>query len=166
MSRLTIGPLEEVRQMLGRSPREYLRLQRGFLVAIVAVWVLRFALGAAGSPGARFASVTWLLVAGAVYYGVVVPRRGFGTYRHLYPLNLFQSLLAESLVAVGISISIVTGRENIFTTPEFAVGFEGMSWAHALAHVVVPGAVVLPLIGWALSSVVMALTRWLAPRRP
>lgn len=155
---------KEVGEMLGKSAREYWRLQRGLLLAIVAVWAVRFALGAAGFSGARFASVTWLLLAGAIYYGVVVARRGFGTYRHLYPLNLFQSLLAESLVGLGIAISILTGRENIFTTPEFAVGFEGMSWAHALAHIIVPGAIVLPLVGWALSSAVMALTRWLAPR--
>lgn len=66
-------------------------------------------------------------------------------------------------MASGIAIGIVTGIENIFTAPEFSVGFEGMSWTYVLAHIVVPGAIVLPLAGWALSSIVLLVTRSLAP---
>ncbi|GMR22523.1 MAG: hypothetical protein BMS9Abin37_0879 [Acidobacteriota bacterium] len=70
---------------------------------IVAVWVVRFGLSLAGAPASRYFSVTWVLVLGAVYYGVVVAK-GFGSYRQLYPLNLIQSLVAEGLVALGIAI--------------------------------------------------------------
>ena len=150
--------------MFGKSLSEYLKLQKWILVLIVAVWVARFGLSLASVPASRYFSVTWMLVLGAVYYGVVVAK-GFGSYRQLYPLNLIQSLLAEGLVALGIAIGIVTGMANIFTAPEFSVGFEGMSWTHVLAHIVVPGAIVLPLAGWALSSIVLLVTRSLSPKR-
>lgn len=149
--------------MFGKSFGQYLRLQAWVLGAIVVAFVARWGLTSAGLAAGRWASVTWILVVGAVYYGVVVHRSGFGSYKHLYPLNLFQSLLAEMLVAVGIVVAMLTETHNIFTVPDFVQGFvqgqDGRSWAHALAHVVIPGALVLPLVGWALSALVMLVTK-------
>lgn len=145
--------------MFGKSLADYLRLQKWIVVLIVVAWVGRFGLSLASVDASRYFSVTWVLVLGAVFYGIAVAVQGFGGFRHLYPLNFIQSLVAESLVALGIAISIVTGRENIFTAPEFSVGVEGMSWTHVLAHIVVPGAIVLPLAGFAISALVMGVTR-------
>ena len=155
--------------MAHKSVPEYLRFQRWVLVAIVVVWGARLGLSLAGLPGARLASVTWLLVAGALTDGVAVHARDFGGYKQLYVLNLFQSLLAETLVALGIVVAILTGQHNIFTVPDFVQGFvqgqDGRSFAHALAHIAIPGAIVLPLAGWLVSSIVMFLTRRVAPRK-
>ena len=151
--------------MFGKNLTDYWTFQKWILVLIAVVWVARFGLSLAGVSAARYFSITWLLVLGAVYYGVSVSTKEFGGYRQLYPLNLFQSLAAEALVALGIAVSIVTGRESIFTVSEFSVGVEGMSWTHVMAHIVVPGAIVLPLAGWALSSLVFTLTRFVSPNR-
>ena len=150
--------------MFGKNLGEYLRLQIWVLVAIVVVFALRWALSAAGVAAAPWASVTGLLLIGSLYYGIVVHTRGFGSYKQLYPLNLFQSLVAESLVALAIVIGILTGLDNIYTAPEFSGGQDGKNWFHAFAHFVIVGMVVLPLLGWLVSSIVMFVTKKVAPR--
>jgi hypothetical protein len=76
---------------------------------------------------------------------------------------LFQSLLGEGLVALAIVLAILTGTDNIYTAPEYSGGGDGKNWFHVLAHLVI-AAVVLPLVSWGLSSLVMLVTKKVAPR--
>ena len=151
--------------MFGKSVGQYLHFQRLFLVAIVVVFVVRFALSLAGTSNSttKWASVTVVLLLGILYYGVAVHTRGFGSYKQLYPLLLFQSLLGQGLVALAIVLGIVTGRDNIYTAPEYSGGVDGKNWMHVLAHVVI-AAVVLPLVSWAISSLVLLVTKKVAPK--
>lgn len=151
--------------MFGKSVGEYLTFQKWFLVAIAVVFVVRLALSLAGTPNAttRWASVTVVLLLGTLYYGVAVHTRGFGSYKQLYPLLLFQSLLGEGLVALAIVLAIVTAHDNIFAAPEYSGGSDGKTWPHVFAHVVV-AAVVLPLVSWAVSSLVLLVTKKVAPK--
>ena len=151
--------------MFGKSLAEYVRLQSWILVAIVAVWAARFGLSLAGSPAARWASVTWVLLIGSVYYGIVGPARGFGRFKQLYPPNLIQGVLSGILVAVAIAVAIFTGQDNIYTVPEFSGGQDGKNWFHAFAHVVLAGAIVVPLLGWLVSSIAMFVTKRVSPAR-
>jgi hypothetical protein len=98
-----------------------------------------------------------------VYYGVAVYTSGFGSYKQLYPLLLFQSLLGEGLVALAVVLAILTGTDNIYTAPEYSGGGDGKTWLHVLAHLVI-AAVVLPLVSWGVSSLVMLVTKKVAPR--
>ncbi len=149
----------------GPGVGQYLSFQRLFLVAIVVVFVVRFALSLAGTPNAtaRWFSVTVVLLLGTLYYGVAVHTRGFGSYKQLYPLSLFQSLLGEGLVALAVVLAIVTGQDNIYAAPEFSGGVDGKNWPHVFAHLVI-AAVVLPLVSWAISSLVLLVTKKVAPR--
>ena len=151
--------------MFGKSVGQYLSFQRLFLVAIVVVFVVRLALSLAGTPNAtaKWVSVTVMLLLGTLYYGVAVHTRGFGSYKQLYPLLLFQSLLGEGLVALAIVLAIVTAQDNIYTAPEYSGGTDGKNWLHVFAHVVI-AAVVLPLVSWAISSLVLLVTRKVAPK--
>jgi hypothetical protein len=151
--------------MFGKSVGQYLSFQKLFLVAIVVVFALRLALSLAGTPNAtaRWVSVTAVLLLGALYYGVAVHTSGFGSYRQLYPLLLFQSLLGEGLVALGIVLAIVTAQDNIYTAPEYSGGGDGKTWLHVGAHLVV-GAVILPLVSWAIASLVLLVTKKVAPK--
>jgi hypothetical protein len=151
--------------MFGKSVGQYLSFQKLFLVAIVVVFALRLALSLAGTPNAtaRWVSVTAVLLLGTLYYGVAVYTSGFGSYKQLYPLLLFQSLLGEGLVALGIVLAIVTARDNIYTAPEYSGGGDGKTWLHVFAHVVV-GAVILPLVSWAIASLVLLATKKVAPK--
>jgi hypothetical protein len=151
--------------MFGKSVGQYLSFERWFLVAIVVVFVARLALSLAGTPNAtvKWFSVTVVLLLGTLYYGVAVHTRGFGSYKQLYPLSLFQSLLGEGLVALGVALGIVTGQDNIYTAPEYSGGIDGKNWLHVFAHLVI-AAVVLPLVSWAISSLVLLVTRKVAPK--
>jgi hypothetical protein len=151
--------------MFGKSVGQYLSFQRWFLVAIVVVFVVRLALSLAGTPNAtvKWFSVTVVLLLGMLYYGAAVHTRGFGSYKQLYPLLLFQSLLGEGLVALAVALGILTGRDNVYTVPEYSGGTDGKNWPHVLAHLVI-AAVVLPLVSWAISSLVLLVTRKVAPR--
>ena len=151
--------------MFGKSVGQYLSFQRWFLVAIVVVFVVRLGLSLAGTPNAtaKWVSVTVMLLLGTLYYGVAVHTRGFGSYKQLYPLLLFQSLLGEGLVALGVALAIVTGRDNIYTAPEYSGGGDGKNWMHVFAHVVV-AAVILPLVSWAIASLVLLVTKKVAPK--
>lgn len=151
--------------MFGKSVGQYLSFQKLFLVAIVVVFLVRLALSLAGTPNAttKWVSVTVVLLLGVFYYGVAVHTRGFGSYKQLYPLLLFQSLLGEGLVALAIVLGIVTGQDNIYTAPEYSGGGEGKTWLHVFAHLVV-AAVILPLVSWAISSLVLLVTKKVAPK--
>jgi hypothetical protein len=152
--------------MFGKRVSEYLVFQKLILVLVVAVWAMRLSLSLAGIPmtTVKWVSVTGVMILGTLYYGIAVHTRGFGSYKQLYALNLFQGLLGESLVAFAIVLAILTGHTNAFTVPEYSGNADGRTWLHVFAHLVV-GAVVLPLVGWALSSLVLLVTRLAAPRK-
>ncbi len=152
--------------MFGKTVGQYLSFQKVFLIAIFVVWLLRLGLSLAGTPigTAKWVSVTAVLVLGTLYYGIAVHTQGFGSYKQLYPLGLFQSLLAEGLVGLAIIFGIVTGYDNIYTAPEFSGGTDGKNWVHVFGHVVV-GGIVLPLFSWAISSLVLLVTKVAAPRK-
>jgi len=151
--------------MFGKTLTQYLGFQKVVLVLIVLAFLVRLALSLAGTPNsvAKWISVTVVLLAGVVYYGVAVYTSGFGSYKQLSPLVLFQSLLGEGLVALAIVLAILTGTDNIYTAPEYSGGGDGKNWLHVLAHLVI-GAIVLPLVSWGLSSLVMLVTKKVAPR--
>ena len=151
--------------MFGKTVNQYLAFQRVVLALVVAAFVVRLALSLAGTPNAsaKWISVTSVLLFGIVFYGVTVHTKGFGSYKQLYPLVLFQSLLGEGLVALAIVLAIFTGRDNIYTAPEYSGGGDGKNWVHVVAHLVV-AAVILPLISWAVASLVLFVTKKAAPR--
>ena len=151
--------------MFGKTVAQYLRFQRVVLVLIVVAFLVRLMLSLAGTPNsvAKWISVTVVLLAGIVYYGVAVHTSGFGSYKQLYPLVLFQSVLGEGLVALAIVLAIFTSRDNIYTAPEYSGGGDGKNWLHVVAHLVI-GAVVFPLVSWGVSSLVLLVTKKVAPR--
>jgi hypothetical protein len=151
--------------MFGKTVAQYLGFQKVVLALIALAFLVRLVLSMAGTPNsvARWSSVTVVLLAGVVYYGVAVYRTGFGSYRQLYPLMLFQSLLGEGLVALAIVWAILTGADNIYTAPEYSGGGDGKNWMHVVAHLVI-AAVVLPLVSWGVGSLVMLVTKKAAPR--
>ena len=151
--------------MFGKTVAQYLGFQKVVLALIALAFVVRLGLSLAGTPNsvAKWVSVTVVLLAGVVYYGVAVYRSGFGSYKQLYPLMLFQSLLGEGLVALAIVFAILTGADNIYTAPEYSGGGDGKNWTHVLGHVVI-AAVILPLLSWGVGSLVMLVTKKVAPR--
>jgi len=141
--------------IFGKRISEYLRFQRVWLAVLAAVGLARLGLSLAGLPDR---TVMWLSMtvvgwAAIFYYGVAVHTRGFGSYRHLVPLILFQMVLVQSIAVFGILLAIA-GVPNI--GPPFARSTN--QWTHALAHLTI-GIVVPTLLGWGVASLVLLITK-------
>jgi len=150
--------------IFGKSCSDYLRFQRVWLGLVLVVGLARLGLSLAGLPNSttKWLSLTVLTLLGVFYYGVRVHTSGFGSYKQLLPLIFNQNALAQVIVIAGIVIGILTGHDNVFTAPEYSGGRDGKNWFHVLAHGVV--ILVLPLVGWLVASLVMWVTKKVAPR--
>jgi hypothetical protein len=152
--------------MFGKRLSEYLGFQKVWLVLTVAVGLARLGLSLAGLPddSVRFLSMNVLLWTGAVYYGVAVYTRGFGSYKQILPLAFFQVLILHVIAVAGIVLSIA-GFANIFAAPEYSGPATAQNqWLHALSHLTI-GMVAAPLVLWAVGSLAMWITKK-AARRP
>ena len=147
-------------KIFGKKLSEYISFEKWFLVLILVVGLLRLALSLLGVSTAtdRFLSLSVLQLIGLVYYSIKVHTSGFGSYKQLLPVLALQIILAHAIVFCGIVISIVTGKENIFSAAEFSPGkVDGKTWGHALSHVV--AAIVVPLVAWLIGSLIMFVTK-------
>ncbi len=151
--------------MFGKSLSDYLRFQGVILGLIVVVAIVRLGLSLSGMPNdtVKWISVTGVMLLGLLYYSVAVHTKGFGSYKQLYGLLLIQSFMTETIVALAIVLAIVTGTSNIYTAPEYSGGGDGRNWLHVVAHLVV-GAVALPLVTWLVGSLILFVTKKVAPR--
>ncbi len=147
-------------KVLGKSVGEYVAFEKWILVLIAAVGIGRLALSLAGLPDSevKWLSVTAMGLVGMVYCAVVAHTSGFGTYRHLYPLMVFQAIVANVIVAGGILLAMATGVNNIYSAPEYSGGVDGRTWTHAGAHLVL-GIIVGPVVFWLVASGLMFLVK-------
>jgi hypothetical protein len=135
---------------------EYFLFQRTIMILILAVGFVRLVSSLAGVSDSvvKWFSLTALGIVGIVYCGIQVPRTGFGGYKHLLPLYVMQAGTANLIIAGGIAISAITGKENIFSRPEYSGPMASNPWLHAAAHIV-DGFIVGPLIGWLIGAAIM-----------
>lgn len=154
--------------MFGKPPVYYFRLQAPALIAIFLVFLIRLLMLPAAVPESteKMLSITFVLIMALPYYAILAKREGLG-FRHLYAMCFVQGLFSQALVALAIALAMVTGHDNIYTIPEFyAAGqggspmpVDGKNWMHAAAHIVFAGALILPVAGWAVSSVLLVIAR-------
>ena len=145
--------------MFGKRLSEYFEFERWILILIAAAFVIRLAVSMGGAPFmvTRWISINLVLLAGLIYCSVAVHTSGFGSYKQLFGLLLVQNVVAHFLIALGIAIGIITGRENAFTVPEVSGGGNGATWFHAAIH---------PLAGsmasvfvWLFGSIILFVTK-------
>ena len=149
--------------MFGKPVSEYLRFQKVVLAVLAAVGLARLGLSLAGVPNATVAWLSMNVVgwAGVLYYGVAVHTRGFGSYRQLLPLALFQITLQQLIAVLGILLAIA-GLPNVYAAPEYSFGAQSQ-WLHALSHLTI-GIVVATLLMWGVASLVLLVTRKIVRR--
>jgi hypothetical protein len=150
--------------IFGKKLSEYVAFQKGVLILIAVVGLLRFGLSVAGVADSttKFLSMTVVGIAATIYYGIVVHTKGFGSYRQLLPLLFIQSVVANVIVIAGILFAAATGKANIFTANEY--GGNLSLPLHIGGHLLF-GMIVGPLIGWAIASFVMFITKKMTPAR-
>jgi hypothetical protein len=147
--------------IFGKPLAEYFEFSKVFFGLILMTGIARLALSLGGVPNAavKWISVSAVVWIAVIYYAIRVHSRGFGTYRHLLPiLALLQGVAAQSIIVAGIIIAIITGENNIFSTPEYAFGGDGKTWLHAASHIFV-GAPAGTLVGWLVGCLVMFISK-------
>ena len=169
-----------VSAMFGKKVQEYVRFERWILILIVVVFALRLGLSLASVSKAEYpvmtrtgiptipkatewVSINLVLLVGILYCAIAVQTTGFGTYKHLFPLLLFQTTIAHSLVGMGIILGIVTGHDNVFTDLAHCgvCGADGKNWSHAIGHIVTGP--LLSLVAWLPASGILFVTRKVRP---
>jgi hypothetical protein len=146
--------------IFGKRLSEYIEFARLFLILILIVGIVRLALSLTGTPNttARWISITAAIWIGTVYYAIRAHTSGFGSYKHLLPIYVLQSVTAQIVIVPAILLAMYTGTDNIYSVPEYAFGQDGKTWLHAGAHLVV-GTTVAPLISWLVGCVIMFVTK-------
>jgi len=148
--------------MFGKKLSEYVQFVRWILILVAVAFVVRLAISLAGTPftETRWVSINLVLLVGLIYCSIAVHTSGFGSYKQLFGLLLVQNVFSHILIALGIAIAIVTGRENAFTVPEVSGGGNGASWIHALIHLIV--GFIVPVFAWLVGSVILFVTKKLS----
>ena len=148
--------------IFGKRISEYVAFEKGVLALLAVVGIVKLVLSVAGVADSvtKYLSITVVGIAAVIYLGVVTHTKGFGSYRQLLPLMVLQGLVTNAIVITGIVISAVTGKANIFTANEY--GGSVSHPIHLAAHVV-GGMIIGPLMGWAVSSLVMFVTKKVSP---
>ena len=153
-------------KIFGKSLSDYIRFEGVFLILVLAVGLARLALSLLGVPNSTtwFLSLTVLFLLGMVFYSVTVHTSGFGSYKQLLPVLALPVILGGCIVIAGIVIAIISGRDNIFSAPEYSPGrVDGKTWGHVGAHAI--AMIVVPLILWLVGSLIMFVTKKLTGRR-
>lgn len=148
-----------------KESRGYLSFARPILLLICFVGVTRLGLSLAGIQNSeiKWFSISVMLGIGLVYFSIRTHTSGFGSYKQLLLLLMLQSGMAQVIIITGIVIAMGTGRDNIFSTPEYAGGQDGKTWLHVGAHLVL-GAIVGPLVAWLVGSIIMWVTKKMSPK--
>jgi len=81
----------------GKRLSEYVAFAKPFLGLILVVGIARLALSLDGVPNstAKWISMTAVMWIGVLYYAIRVHTSGFGSYKHLLPICVLQSLAAR-----------------------------------------------------------------------
>jgi hypothetical protein len=146
--------------IFGRRLSEYVAFSKPFLGLILVVGIARLALSLGGVPNstAKWLSITAVMWIGVLYFSIRVHTSGFGSYKHLLPIFVLQSLAAQVIVVPAIMLAIFTGQDNIYSAPEFSFGQDGKTWTHVAAHLFI-GTTVGSLFGWLVGCLIMFVTK-------
>ena len=146
--------------IFGRPLSDYIAFAKVFLLLILATGIVRLSLSLGGAPNSttRWFTMTALVWIGVFYYSVRVHTSGFGSFKELLVVCTLQNWIAQTIAVIGIAIAMITGTNNVFSSPEFAFGGDGKTWLHLGAHLVI-GTTLGSLIPWGVGSPILALTR-------
>jgi hypothetical protein len=147
--------------VFGKPFSAYVRFALPSLIIIMGVALLRLVLAQAGMAVStvKWVSATVALLVCALVWSARVYTTGFGSYKQILPVVWLQAVSLNVVIIAAIAWAISTGKDNIFTVPEFANNQDGKNWfPHVFGHTLA-GAVIEPLILWALGSLVMLVTK-------
>jgi len=105
-----------------RRFRDYMRLMYPFWGLVAAVWLLRWIMDAAGTPAqiTRLVSVTVASGISILLAVLLIHWRQFGGYASVITASLLINIWTEGLISVALLFTILTGKTNIYSSPEYS----------------------------------------------
>jgi ABC-type uncharacterized transport system permease subunit len=145
--------------------RDHLRLLTPLFGLIAGVWALRLILAAANSPHwvTQVTSVTTAVAVTVLLAVLLIHFKRYGGYTNVVVSALLLNVWAQLLVVVAIFFSYETGRQNVYSAPEYSLpGDELSHLKHIYAHLTF-GVGIGTLVGAVFGSLLLALLRWQDP---
>jgi len=151
--------------IFGKRLSKYVSVSKPFLGLILIVGIARLALSLGGVPNstAKWLSITVVMWIGVLYYSIRVHTSGFGSYKQLLPICVLQLCVAQVVIVPSIVLTILTGKDNIFSAPEFSFGQDGKTWSHVAAHLLL-GTTIGSLISWLAGCLILFATKKLVTK--
>lgn len=152
----------------GHTLGDYFRLLGPLFGLIAIVWALRLALGLTSTPLwiVRLVSVSGALALATVFAVLLIHVRRFGSYPHVFLVSFLLVAWREILIIGAILFSVATGKENIFTAPEFSIqGDDPNHIRHIIGHLTF-GIGAGTLLGGLIGCLLLWLLRKMVPPRP
>jgi len=105
--------------VFGKQFADYIRSERWILIAVPAAFVIRLGLSFAGTPASavRWVSMNPVLRVGPLHFSVVVHTTIFESYKQLFGLILIQNAVAQFLIALALTLAVITATDNICARP-------------------------------------------------
>jgi hypothetical protein len=152
--------------VFGKPLSAYVGFAKGAVILMLVVGVTRLAMSLGGVPNSttKWVSLNIAMLFCVFYLAIRVHTTAFGSYKHLLPAIFIPNLLFHASAILGIVIGMITGQDNIYTTPEYAFGQDGKTLIHAGAHLAI-GVPFSTLINWLVGCLILFITKKLV-RRP
>ena len=149
--------------IFGKRLSEYVAFSKPFLVLILVVGIVRLAMSLGGVPNStQVAQHHGRDMDRSLYYAIRVHTSGFGSYKHLLPICVLQSLAAQVIIVPAIILAIFTGKDNIYSVPEYASARRQDLASRGGPSMM--GTTIGPLIGWLVGCVIMFVTKKLVTK--
>jgi len=151
--------------VFGKPLSAYVAFSKGVALLVLAVGIMRLALSLGGVPNSttKWFTMNGVLFVGVIYLAIRVHTTGFGGYKQLLPALVLPNLMLHMVAITGIVTGMITGHDNVFTSPEFAFGGDGKTLLHAGAHLVI-GIPASTLINWLVGCVILFISKKLIRR--
>src|SRR5437867_7906653 len=124
-------------KVCGYRLRDHIRLLVPLFALLTGVWALRLILAAAGAPIGltRYASLTVMGPAVVLLAALLMHERRFGSYTNVVLASFLLNAWAQLLIVAAITFTVVSGKQNIYTAPEFSIPTHDPSHVrHILGH--------------------------------
>jgi hypothetical protein len=146
--------------VFGKPLSAYVRFSMPVTLLILAVGIARLGASLAGVPNSttRLLAMNAVLLLGVIYLAVRMHLSGFGSYKQLLPAIAISNTALHVVAMTGIAIGIVTGHDNVFTSPEFTFGQDGKTLLHLGAHLVI-GIPIAAILNWLIGCVFLFITK-------
>ena len=127
------------------------KMMKGFIVAIAAMGVVRFALNIVGVPNdvVKYFSMTAVMILGSIYFAIST-----ATHKERLKAAYFLVFPYMTIEVLALGYTWASGRQTIFHAAEYSMGFSLP--VHTIGHLV-GGLTWEPLFGFLMMEIIWGI---------